>query len=887
MSHHSTLLMRGPRRNRLMAAVLIPVVFASLVVVLLQATSKPAAAATYTLTKAAYRDKTLAGILGQIGGVLTGYEYLSPNPVSAAMESTCFQVAGGPYSGDAPAACWTPNGYPGYDRLGAPNFASNEVGSDDDYHVDFLDELILDQYGPSLSYQDIKDAWTYHNVGDWGPGDIANSLMRNEGLLPPLTGQAEYDRHYWLTEPYIENDTVGMAAPGMPATARDLTGTFASVTGEFDSVIWAKFLGTMYSMAYTATDVRAVLADASVVLPRNSWPYLVYKKANALHDQYPTDWRAAQGQLLAYVRNVYGQDNVQAIPDRNNGATILAILYGNNDYLTSLKIASLIGNDADCTASAVAGLFGVVKGMAGTPQEFKDKIYQSGAGRYINDLVTGYPPNIGNDYPTAQSFDDIVSLYQANAEDQIVANGGAVNTNDYTIVTQTVLPEKVVQVNNADFEQGTLSGWSTWTPSGTAPSGNAYAANDTTTSQSGAWKGTVVTDATTTQVKLFATLRGLTAGATYRVSAFLETDQFARLYLDNYGGAARYASVVDTDAEHNRLWAERTIEFTAVNSTADVGLWMPPGAAGASSIDNLTVTQIVKPTTTRYEAEAATRSSIAGGGAQSSASASGGQYVGGIDDGGFLQFTVTAPAAGQYRAAINYANATTDTAKMDLIVNNVNVAAAPFPRTEAWGTFSANLLSVPVSLRAGSNTIKLKLTADTGYVEFDYLDVSTYPQPAYAAESANLITNPGFESDPATQAPSAWTTWPGTAGTDADADYTETGGSFGAMRGTHYKASTYEVYTSQVVTGLANGTYTLTADVVGNGGQIAAFMSAKNYGASVPELTASIPSLGYPNWRRVVISGIVVTNNQVQVGFYSNSPGGRFISFDDVQLSIQ
>lgn len=56
-----------------------------------------------------------------------------------------------------------------------------------------------------------------------------------------------------------------------------------------------------------------------------------------------------------------------SIPDRNNGSVILAILYGNNDYLTSLKVSSLIGNDADCTASFVAGLLGIIKGMAGNP----------------------------------------------------------------------------------------------------------------------------------------------------------------------------------------------------------------------------------------------------------------------------------------------------------------------------------------------------------------------------------------------------------------------------------------------------------------------------------------------------------------------------------------
>ncbi|GAA2332359.1 ADP-ribosylglycohydrolase family protein [Dactylosporangium salmoneum] len=634
------------------------------------APASPAEASTLTLSRATYRDKTLAAILGQVGGVLTGYEYKSQNPEPT---DACFAPAAGPYSGDAPASCWTPNGYPGYDRLGAPNFAATQTGSDDDYHIDFFDQLILADHGPDATFQDIKDEWVAHNVGDWGPGDIANAAMRDDGLVPPLTGQAEYNRHYWLTEPYIENDTLGLVAPGMPATARDLAGRFGSVTGEFDSVVWAKLLSTMLSEAYFATDARTVLADAAAVLPRDSWPYTVYQKVVALHEQNPADWRWAQAQLMAFVRNVYGQDNVMAIPDRNNGSTLIAILYGGNDYLTTLKIASLIGNDADCTASAVAGLMGVIKGMAGTPQAFKDKIYQGGAGRYINDLTTGFPPNIKQNYPTSQSWDDIVSLYESNAAAQVTARGGSTTATTFTIAGQSVTPERTVQVNNADFEQGTLAGWSTWTPGGTT--GHAFVENNGT-AQSGAWKGTVFTDASVSEIKLYTALRGLQIGATYRVSAFVQGDQAARLYVDNL-----YASAVGTYAVANRQWVNRTIEFTATATTAQTGLHLPPGATGFAAIDNLSVVQITAPATTRYEAESAARS---GGSVQSSASASGGQYVGGLNNtGDYVQFSVTVPAAGEYRLAVNYASATPDASRLDVLVNGTKRFTAPFPRTEA------------------------------------------------------------------------------------------------------------------------------------------------------------------------------------------------------------
>ncbi|GAA2332367.1 hypothetical protein [Dactylosporangium salmoneum] len=191
---------------------------------------------------------------------------------------------------------------------------------------------------------------------------------------------------------------------------------------------------------------------------------------------------------------------------------------------------------------------------------------------------------------------------------------------------------------------------------------------------------------------------------------------------------------------------------------------------------------------------------------------------------------------------------------------------------------------MPVSLNAGANTIRLQRST-FGYVELDSVDLGPAPAPVYAAENQVALTNPDFDASGATQTPLGWGTWPGAAGTSADADFTESGGFTGGFRLTQYKASAYEVYTDQTVTGLANGTYTLTAFAVGGGGQSAAYLSAKNYGA--PELTAPIPATGWPNWRKVVIPGIVVTNGQLTIGVYSAGSGGQWLSVDAITLTGQ
>jgi len=147
------------------------------------------------------------------------------------------------------------------------------------------------------------------------------------------------------------------------------------------------------------------------------------------------------------------------------------------------------------------------------------------------------------------------------------------------------------------------------------------------------------------------------------------------------------------------------------------------------------------------------------------------------------------------------------------------------------------------------------------------------------------VANAGFEGNAATQTPSSWDTWPGTAGTDADADYTEGSGYAGAYRLTHYKSSNYEVDTSQTLTNIPNGTYTLAAWVVGAGAATDnVYMDAKNFDSGGSHPTRNVPLNGWPNWTRITIPNIVVTTGQCTVGFYSKANGGDFMSADSVSF---
>ncbi len=675
-----------------------------------------------TLSKAAYRDKTLGGILSEVAGVLTGYEFVRDQGSPLPDQWFVNDFLNGPYTGNNP---YNQPSDAEHHRL--PQ--NGVVLSYDNYQTDFFNQFILQDHGPNPSAKDIRDEWASHQVSDWGGGQEAEPLAA-QGVLPPFTGKSEWNYLYWVTEPYIENDTLGMDAPGMPATTSHLINSFAPMTGEGDGVIWAKFIATMESLAYIepSGDIRNVMTEAAAVLPQNSWPYQIYQYVLQEHN-VTGDWHQAVRDVHQYQRFVYGQNDPMAIPDINNAYLMIAILYGNNDYMTTANIAALTNSDGEDQTGAVLAIMGILNGLSGLPQDVSQAIttkllLPDQSGVYQND--PNIRPHIGANYPTTQKWTDILGRYQQNAEAEITANGGSIDNDNYYLPVQSVASPSTVLINNYDFEQGNLTGWSSSTP----PDGVHVYAQNNGTAQTGNWKGTLYTDSSIPEEKLWVTLHNLQPGATYRATAFLQGSAEARLYADNYGGSYTYAASYGqaTPAGYHGFWVSRSIYFTPSGSTADVGLHLPANGTNWACIDNLSVEQVTSPATTRYEAENAT---LSGAVVRTSGSASNGAYVGGINTvGSYVQFNgVRVPSTGEYRVTVNYANGYSNNGKLHMYVNGSNYATLLVPRTGSWGTFSQTTLEVPVVLQGNTdNTITLQKDADSdNYVELDYIDVSAFP----------------------------------------------------------------------------------------------------------------------------------------------------------------
>ena len=414
------------------------------------------------ISKDEYLNKTLGGLLGQFVGFLSGYEFVfrGAEPY-VGMPLEWFSFINGPYAGNF--THYTPSGFNDcYNRLVYNNETNMyEVWSDDDFHIDIFNQLIIDEFGTN-SYA-IKEAWKKYVVSDWGGGGDAMNLINKNELLSPFTGTIEAGNRYgWCTEAYIENETLGMNAPGMVNVATSLIDKFASNVGYFDSIVWAKFYGAMYSLAYFETDVVELMEKAKEVLPNLSYPKKIYDYAFEAYNKYPNDYQKAAIELTEKRRMLYRIDNIQTDPNVNGGFAILSWLYGKNSYLETCKYASMIGYDGDCTAAITQGIMGILKGFKESNEEYSqinEKIYYNGKGIYYNDKNTGYPPHIKGDYPTRQKIDDIVKLYQTNFEKILLENGGEILKDSYLIPTTNVYKDHSYLFENYDAENRDTSNY--------------------------------------------------------------------------------------------------------------------------------------------------------------------------------------------------------------------------------------------------------------------------------------------------------------------------------------------------------------------------------------------------------------------------------------------
>jgi ADP-ribosylglycohydrolase len=363
------------------------------------------------------RDKIRGGLLGQILGNLNGLdhemEYINePGDVEE-------------YVPALPEGAWT----------------------DDDTDLEWVYIVAMQRNNeiampPGLIVQLWKERI---NKRIWCSNQYARQLM-DIGFEPPLTGNIVLNpwADFNISGQFV-CESFGLLAPGMPQTAAKIGLNYTRVTIDGEPAQTTQLFTTMIATAFITDDMGHIIDAGLSAIDPNCTVREIVEDVREWHRVYSDDWRATRRR----VKEKYSQHD-GAMRDKNGyelntASTVAALLYGEGDFVKTMKTAFNFGWDADNNAATTGTIVGVIKGYRWMMKQNWNIV-----DRYRNTTRDDMPMN-----ETITSFADrLIDL----AEQVIIERGGQRQNINGQIIYLILLesPANIVPLANFDREVATL-----------------------------------------------------------------------------------------------------------------------------------------------------------------------------------------------------------------------------------------------------------------------------------------------------------------------------------------------------------------------------------------------------------------------------------------------
>lgn len=299
--------------------------------------------------------------------------------------------------------------------------------SDDDTDIEFVTLHALEKFGLDITYAEMAGMWESHiNRKIWCANRTARDLM-SRGLLPPATGSKKNNENWYQIDPQLENEIWSAIYPGMIKKSAERAEWGARITsddwGTHPTIAYA----VMYSAAFFETDVNKLVNMVLSYLPDNS-PFKEGIKDVITWHGMNDDWRITRKLIFDkyyYYRKGDYKTPVSDVSSLPNGLFgIMAILYGQGDFMKTAGIAVSAGLDCDNQAATCAGLIGVMHGASAIPGRLT--LGMSGTPVWEKPFNDTYINFTRDGLPSYNRISDIVERILKLAETAILANGGEI-----------------------------------------------------------------------------------------------------------------------------------------------------------------------------------------------------------------------------------------------------------------------------------------------------------------------------------------------------------------------------------------------------------------------------------------------------------------------------
>lgn len=366
----------------------------------------------FTITQAGLKDKIRGGWAGQTIGVTFGGPYE-------------FQF-NGTFIGDYQPLLWY-DGYLKHTMLNTP-------GLYDDLYMDLTFVDVFEKYGLDAPVDSFANAFAHAGYMLWHANQAARYNILH-GIRAPASGHWKQNPHADCIDYQIESDFSGLMSPGMPNSAAAIGDRIGHIMNYGDGWYGGIFVGAMYSIAFTSSDIPYIVEEALKTIPSKSEFYRCIRDVIEFHKKYPNDWKQTWLQVqkkwaddIGCPDGIFAPFNIDA--KVNAAYVVIGLLYGGGDFTRTLEITTRCGQDADCNPSTAGGILGTVLGYDKIPAYWKQGLKEA--------------ESIPFKY-TTMSLDSVYEIGYRHALQMIRKNGGSMEGENIRVKKEMPKPVRFEQ----------------------------------------------------------------------------------------------------------------------------------------------------------------------------------------------------------------------------------------------------------------------------------------------------------------------------------------------------------------------------------------------------------------------------------------------------------
>ncbi len=249
------------------------------------------------------------------------------------------------------------------------------VPVDDDVTYTLLGLLILEDFGPEFTVEQVGKAWLKYLPMACTAEHVALENLK-KGCSWKVAGLRDNPYTEWIGAD-IRSDPWGYAAPGWPEMAAELAYRDAYISHRHGGIYGEMYFAATIAAAFAVDDPITACEIGLTEIPRSSRVYQGVRWALDMADKVK-DYKHARALVDEKFAGMHPVHTV------NNAAlTIFGLALGGRDVTAVIGNTVAMGYDNDCTAATAGSIVGAVVGAGEMPEHWY-KPFHNKVRTYIN-----------------------------------------------------------------------------------------------------------------------------------------------------------------------------------------------------------------------------------------------------------------------------------------------------------------------------------------------------------------------------------------------------------------------------------------------------------------------------------------------------------------------